>query len=101
MIEINNVGMIEMITSVQNQQVKQWKKLHQKKHREKTNSFLVEGIHLVEEAYYSGWEIEMIIVREGTELTSWMKTITYQYVNDAVCKELSQTEAPQIGRAHV
>ncbi|HLR53984.1 MAG TPA: RNA methyltransferase [Pseudogracilibacillus sp.] len=95
MIEINNVGMIEMITSVQNQQVKQWKKLHQKKHREKTNSFLVEGIHLVEEAYYSGWEIEMIIVREGTELTSWMKTITYQYVNDAVCKELSQTEAPQ------
>lgn len=95
MIEINNVGMIEMITSVQNQQVKQWKKLHQKKYREKTNSFLVEGIHLVEEAYYSGWEIAMVIVREGIELPSWLNTIQYQYVNDAVCKELSQTETPQ------
>lgn len=84
-----------MITSAQNQQVKQWKKLHQKKYREKTKSFLVEGSHLVEEAFYSGWKINTIIVREGMELPSWAKMMKHFYVNEAVCKELAQTETPQ------
>lgn len=84
-----------MITSVQNQQVKQWKKLHQKKYRDKTKSFLVEGIHLVEEAFYSGWNIKTIIVREGMEMPSWAQKLESVHVNDAVCKELAQTETSQ------
>ena len=38
------------IESLQNQYVKQWTKLHEKKERDKTGLFLVEGEHLITEA---------------------------------------------------
>ena len=41
---------MEKITSVDNAQVKKWNKLHQKKERDATGLFLVEGKHLIEEA---------------------------------------------------
>ena len=43
-----------MYTSINNQKIKNLKKLQQKKYRDKENLFLVEGKHLVEEAYKSG-----------------------------------------------
>ena len=39
-----------MITSVQNETIKEIMKLKQKKYRDETGLFLVEGYHLVEEA---------------------------------------------------
>ena len=41
---------MEKITSLENAQVKKWNKLHQKKERDATGLFLVEGKHLIEEA---------------------------------------------------
>ena len=41
---------MEIIDSTQNARVKGWAKLHQKKERDKTGLFIVEGEHLVEEA---------------------------------------------------
>ena len=42
------------ITSVHNPKVKEWCRLHQKKHREQTGMFLIEGMHLIEEAQRAG-----------------------------------------------
>lgn len=41
---------MDEINSVQNERVKQWGKLQQKKYRDKTGQFLIEGEHLIEEA---------------------------------------------------
>lgn len=84
-----------LITSIQNNQVKQWKKLHMRKFRMKTNSFLVEGFHLIEEAHKSGWEIETVIVEEGIAIPTWCNSYEVVYVTNHVFKEISQTEQPQ------
>ena len=41
---------MERITSLQNAKVKKWASLHQKKERDKTGTFLIEGEHLLQEA---------------------------------------------------
>lgn len=41
---------METITSLQNQKIKLWTSLHKKKERDKTNLFLIEGEHLIQEA---------------------------------------------------
>lgn len=84
-----------MITSVQNQRVKQWKKLHTKKERERTNTFLIEGEHLVEEAIKSGWNVRTIIVHEGYRNSSLLSGEDPVIVSDHVFKHLSQTKTPQ------
>lgn len=84
-----------MITSVQNNQVKEWKKLHRKKYRSETSAFLIEGYHLIEEAYESDWDIEMLIIQEGKEDPGWMNEDGVRYVTERVFKEITQTEAPQ------
>ena len=42
------------IESIQNEKVKQWMKLKEKKYRDKTNLFLVEEEHLVKEGVEYG-----------------------------------------------
>lgn len=42
------------IISLQNKQVIEWNKLKQKKYRDETNTFLIEGDHLIKEAKKSG-----------------------------------------------
>lgn len=84
-----------MITSSQNSQVKDWRKLQTKKYRVNTQSFLIEGFHLIEEALNSGWTIATIIVQEGTTLPSWLTEQNHQLVSKQVFTAISQTEAPQ------
>ncbi|WP_054958231.1 TrmH family RNA methyltransferase [Paenibacillus dakarensis] len=48
------------ILSLQNARVKGWAQLQEKKHRDKQNKYLIEGIHLVQEALLSGADIECI-----------------------------------------
>ncbi|MBR3350414.1 MAG: hypothetical protein IKG55_10110, partial [Solobacterium sp.] len=44
----------ERITSLQNAKVKRWTSLHNKKGRDETGLFLVEGEHLIEETLREG-----------------------------------------------
>lgn len=53
------------IQSAKNTRVKQWKKLEQRKEREKTNTYMIEGFHLVEEAIKANASIIEIMVQEG------------------------------------
>ncbi|HZJ95048.1 MAG TPA: hypothetical protein VFD11_05725, partial [Thiopseudomonas sp.] len=70
-----------MITSTQNPHVKDWIKLHSKKYRTRTQSFLIEGFHLLEDAINSGWHIETLIVQDGVMLPDWLSTQKFITVN--------------------
>lgn len=84
------------IHSANNPQVKQWKKLLTKKERDKTNLFLVEGFHLVEEALIGDQIIEIIISEKKNLPPSWDYGSTpVTMVTDEIIDGLSDTEAPQ------
>lgn len=53
-----------IITSLENDRIKNYIKLKDKKYRKRTNTFIVEGLHLVLEAYKSGHLIELIIEKD-------------------------------------
>ena len=53
-----------LITSLENERIKNYIKLKDKKYRKKTNTFLVEGLHSVLEAYKSGNLIELILEQD-------------------------------------
>ncbi len=88
---------MKYIQSLQNPQVKQWKKLQTKKERDRSGTFLVEGFHLVEEALKQGEAVLEIIVSEKTELPPLMDTgsTPITLVTEEISNSLSDTEAPQ------
>ena len=53
--------MTELISSTSNSLVKQIRALRQRKTREETGLFIVEGIHHVGEAVEAGWELETLV----------------------------------------
>lgn len=71
-----------MISSLTNEKVKNWTKLNEKKYRDETNLFLVEGEHLVNEAKEFGIVKEVITTNEKIDGTlvsvDVMKKITNQ-----------------------
>jgi TrmH family RNA methyltransferase len=77
------------ITSTNNQIIKDTVKLHQKKYRDKTGLFLVEGYHLFEEAKANGHIKQIFTTNEsihGQEVI---------YVTDQVLQKLAQAKNPQ------
>ena len=84
-----------MITSVKNEKVKAWKKLQQRKERKQTNTFLIEGLHLIEEAWKSEWRIKEIIVLDFEVLPEWVQDFAVEEVSDNVFQYISQTQTPQ------
>ncbi|MGA4719169.1 TrmH family RNA methyltransferase [Fictibacillus nanhaiensis] len=85
------------IESESNASLKQWKKLHTKKEREKSGTFLLEGPHLIEEAISSGAKLHHVIVEENFEINeAWLKEkFTLWSVTAKLMKQLSETEKPQ------
>ena len=88
---------MKYIQSVNNPQVKQWKKLLTKKERDHTGLFLIEGFHLVEEALKAGELVVEIIVSEQVGLPPrWDSGSTPVFtVTEEISNALSDTEAPQ------
>jgi TrmH family RNA methyltransferase len=87
---------LKHITSVKNQQLKEWKKLYTKKERDRSGLFLIEGFHLVEEALKAD-RVEHLIIHEDKELPrTWdYGDIPVTMVIDDVMKVLADTETPQ------
>lgn len=89
------------ITSTNNQQVKDWKKLLTRREREKKNRYLIEGFHLVEEALqYKAAEIVQVIVREDVlEETDFIELRVDEekltVISEDVSEEISDTETNQ------
>ncbi|EQB35769.1 hypothetical protein M948_12060 [Virgibacillus sp. CM-4] len=84
-----------LITSVKNDKVKVWKKLHKRKERFKTGTFLIEGFHLVEEAWKSNWQLNEIILQEGNHIPEFCNDIPTVFVSEQVFGMISQTNSPQ------
>ena len=78
-----------MINSQNNFRVLQWAKLKDKNHRDKQKLFIVEGYHLVSEAYKADCLKEVIT----TEKTGGFDIETYQVTQD-VMKKLSSLATP-------
>ncbi len=77
-----------MIESVNNDRVKYWAKLNDKKYRESEGKFLVEGEHLVEEARKSGNLLEVIVL-DGCDYYYENKTV----VSEAVMKKITELDS--------
>jgi len=78
-------------SSVQNEKIKNIKKLNQKKYRDEENKFLVEGEHLVLEAYKHGYLEELIVL----ENTDFKLDIKMSIVTNQVLKYITELETPQ------
>ena len=76
---------MNFIESVQNKRIKELTRLHTKKERDKTGCFLVEGEHLVKEAFSAGCLQEVFINKD----TSWKDSIPSTLCSDAVLNKLS------------
>lgn len=88
---------MKYIQSINNPQVKQWKKLLTKKERDKSGTFIIEGFHLVEEALKEQEQVIEIIVSEQVGLPPGWDTGSagVTLVTEEISNSLSDTEAPQ------
>ncbi|MGD7044182.1 TrmH family RNA methyltransferase [Jeotgalibacillus proteolyticus] len=86
---------MNFLQSLQNPQVKGWKKLLTKKGRDQSNLFLVEGFHLVEEAIKAN-AVKEVMIREGIEIPDWLDdSIPVTGLTEEVTKVIAETEHTQ------
>ncbi|RLK62428.1 RNA methyltransferase [Atopobacter sp. AH10] len=92
------------ITSIQNAQVKQWKKLKTAKGRRQQSLYLVEGPHLLDEALKTGQKIEWIMTSQAEEVFSnfaqkydeeVLNSYRWVHISEEIRKELSATVTDQ------
>lgn len=81
------------ITSVNNDLVKETVKLQQKKYRDETKKFLLEGFKAIEEAFKSGIEIEQVFVQKEREGKYSFLKASLILTNEAVLKKISTTDS--------
>ena len=82
---------MEVISSLDNKKIKNYSKLLQKKYRDTDNLFIVEGEHLVKEAYQSKVLVEVIMCEDyDIDIDVPITYVTYE-----VIKKLSNTLNPQ------
>ncbi|NTU24793.1 RNA methyltransferase [Bacillus tequilensis] len=87
---------MKQIESSKNQKVKDWKKLHTKKERIKTNTFLIEGEHLVEEALKSPGTVKEILVKDETKIPADLDvSIECCVLSEDAFSAVTETETPQ------
>jgi len=79
-----------MYSSIQNDKIKNIKKLREKKNRDKEELFIVEGINLVEEAYKNNL-LKTLIVLDGSNYSLDVETMI---VTEKVMKFLSELDTP-------
>ena len=79
-----------LITSLDNDRIKSYIKLKDRKYRKKEKKFIVEGMHLVLEAYKKGI-VEELIVEKDVVLPINLPTI---YVTNEIIHKISEMESP-------
>ena len=79
-------------TSIENEKIKEIARLKDKKYRKSSGLFLIEGEHLIKEAYKNGY-LEKIIKLENTDIDIDIEMVN---VSNKVLKYLSFLETPTI-----
>lgn len=85
------MGADVLITSLDNDRIKNYVRLKDKKYRDKTNTFLVEGMHLVLEAYKKGI-IEELIMEQNEVLPLPVSNVVY--VTNEILHKISSLDTP-------
>ncbi len=88
-----------MINSVQNEKIKNYAKLNEKKYRDESNLFIIEGLHLVEEAKAYGIVKEVITTNPNIEGTLVSEEVMKKLTNQksvvevcAICEKLNKKD---------
>lgn len=79
-----------LITSLDNEKIKKYARLKEKKYRDSCNQFIVEGMHLVLEAYKKGLIEEIILEQDEVCVLDSPKV----YVTKEIIKKISILETP-------
>ena len=87
------VVVLVLITSLENEKIKNYIKLKSKKYRDLTNSFIVEGEHLVLEAYRAGL-LEEIILEQSSVFPLDLPNERKVYVPQVILDKISDVENP-------
>ena len=94
---------MQSISSKDNELIKHIKKLKDKKERDMSNEYVIEGIKLIQEAIQENVNIKQIIVCDDCDKTEGIpKDLMYEiakyeciYVTEKVFKYISEVQAPQ------
>ena len=84
---------MEEISSVNNELVKETAKLQQKKYRDLTDSFLLEGFKLIQEAVKAGVEIEYVFVNSKSLNKYDFCNCRIISTNETILKKIASTES--------
>lgn len=91
-------------TSLDNPKIKEIKKLQNKKYRDKEGLFIVEGKHLVLEAYKNGYVVDLILEQNEVfpldvntlyvtnDILNYLSELETPYTIMAVCKKLNKVD---------
>lgn len=79
-----------LYTSIDNKYIKRLKKLNTKKYRDEYKEFLIEGEHLVKEAYKKGYLKELILCEDNP----FKLDIDTKYVSLSVMNYISELSSP-------
>ena len=79
-----------LYSSKDNKKIKYVKKLNDKKYRDEFNEFIIEGEHLVQEAYKCGL-LKEIVLLEGFSIDI---NVSYIEVTDSIMKYISNLDTP-------
>ncbi|NBC72970.1 RNA methyltransferase [Paenibacillus sacheonensis] len=88
------------ITSLQNEKVKAMAALLEKKHRDRSGRFLIEGVHLVQEALLAGSDVETIVIDSERGVPGELRTLLGQTdcelieVTPAIMAKCTGTDSP-------
>ncbi len=97
-------GRIHEITAVSNPRVKSIRGLFQKKHRDLSGTFLVEGQKLVMDAFEHGWQVDTLIYAKGDEVRKPIEELAAKVrvqggdileVNGKVLTSITRKDNPQ------
>lgn len=79
-----------IITSVENEKIKNLIKLQKKKYRDQTDTYVIEGYHLIEEAYKAGIVLEVFLLEEEP----FSLDVPYTYITKEIMKKVSTLDTP-------
>lgn len=93
--------MVEIINSLQNKTIKNAAKLSEKKYRQQTGLFMLEGIKLVQELVDSSWQIDSVFIDKNltlsTDFLSELNTrcANLYYVTPEIIAKISDVSSAQ------
>lgn len=84
-----------LITSRNNEIIKNIIKLQDKKYRNLNKMFIVEGAKIIKEAYLAGYKIDTILQLHSSNFKIDDSSIKYYEINDMVLNAITTTKSPQ------